>query len=740
MYRHQYLTVLLSLLLAWPAWAGAAGLCGFPGREGQGVLSGKINHWFASAEDVRVSSGDKLLPLAPGQELSALVPGDLVLLLQMQGARVDSSDSPRYGDGLESALANGWLGLDAGQFEMLRVEAVADAAVQVRGDGPGGGIRFNYLSSEPRAAGSDGRWRWQLVRVPQYDDARLAGDLSAIPWDGQRGGVIALDVRGELALAGHRVDAAGAGFRGGAPLTLLGALGAADDYRYPAPLIDELRVGFGQHASKGEGVAGTPRWVRSGEELIDTRPQADRRGLSDGYPNGAMGRGAPGNAGGGGNSLSLDNRTHSGGGGGGGGAPGAVGLDAAGEGRGGFGGAGLAADTPRLLAGGGGGAGTRHEGRGADTHGAGGRGGGVVLLRAGTLTGPGTLDVSGADGLAGHTSAAGGGGGGGGSIMVQAAFGDGVGLHWRAGGGEGGAGVAPGGAGGAGRLLAGGGANLPAPAFVHSLALVPARMAGVAPGYQCRPSGMLLSGQVIDDNGAGGASAHDGRRQRDERGLAGWPVRVLSAASGEAVDQAVTSAGGQFALSLPADREGQALTLEMAVPDGWWPVAGQAPDLPLVPFTYRHPGRWQFTGRAEYLQDGIVLAAVREPELVLPAQRSVTPGSTQLFLFRYLPHTAGQVRFHYAGNQALGDGWRHAFFLDQNCDDNSEFVDRERTRWIDFTAGQPVCVRVRVEVPADAREGALDISVSAQTRLAGSLPDVRSPPNLDGRIRVVLNP
>jgi hypothetical protein len=131
------------------------------------------------------------------------------------------------------------------------------------------------------------------------------------------------------------------------------------------------------------------------------------------------------------------------------------------------------------------------------------------------------------------------------------------------------------------------------------------------------------------------------------------------------------------------------------------------------------------------------LAVVREPELKKPDQRSIAPGSTQLFPFRYDPHTPGRVRFHYRGNLQARTQWKHAFLLDPDCDGNSEYVDRDTTRWIENKPERPACVRVRVEVPPDAEDGVLAISVTAETEI-GAKPLKTSLPERDSGIRVKL--
>lgn len=746
------------------AFTEAAELCAFPGRDGDRQLRGEVNRWLPSPDNAVLEPGDRTITVAAQwRGRGALQSGDLLLLIQMQGADIETENSSAYGaisTAAASFAANNPSAkknpkpVTAGAFEFVRLESVQDLTLQVRGSGANGGISRRYISREPGAASEAGAARWQLVRVPQFDNLTLTDNLMALPWDGRSGGVLALDVRRELNLNGFTLDAHGRGFRGGAALSLTGALGDEHDYRYRAPSNSELAVGFGQHGSKGEGIAGTPRWVAvermdvpadgktnrdvtaSQWMVLDTRPEAEKASRSDGYPEGSMAKGAPANAGGGGSSLSADNKQPSGGGGGAGGGHGSAGRDSADKPRGGLGGALVSAEEARLIAGGGGGAGTRRKGAGGN----GGAGGGIVFLRAGIFNGPGKIDVRGA---AGETSAdaGAGGGGGGGSVWIQSAFGESAKIALALTGGTGGSGLAAGGSGGEGRVLFGGGVAIQAPPGITNDRLMRDSVEGVAAGYVCRPSGMLVSGTLFEDNGAhsrtnerGSKSsldngiAHDGRRQRSEKALQGWPVSVRTP-EGELVAQTTTSASGQFSLELSERWAGKSLQLQVAVQSGWHAVVAKANDLPLAPFVYQGKGRWDFSARKEYLQDGLVLGLVRQPDIETPALRTVQPSSTQLFLFRYLPHTQSRVRFHYRGELSGATDWKHAFFLDPDCDNASDYVDKHMTGWVPVKAGQPVCVRVRVDVPRDAsKDGVFSMRIDAETQLGETPLDLQFAP------------
>ena len=214
------------------------------------------------------------------------------------------------------------------------------------------------------ATATQGQRRFQVVRVPQHTTATLGGTLTAAPWNGSSGGILALDVSGNLALGTATVSVTGQGFRGGGGRAVAGGVGSNLDFRNTAANA--------AHGQKGEGIAGTPRFVYNGTAVVDT--------AVDGYPNGSSARGAPGNAGGGGNdgNPSVNDQNAGGGGGGNGGVGGKGGHSWNSElPRGGFGGdqrpPAIATDVRRIVLGGGGGAGARNNSAGIDSSGGVGR-------------------------------------------------------------------------------------------------------------------------------------------------------------------------------------------------------------------------------------------------------------------------------------------------------------------------------------------------------------------------------
>lgn len=456
--RAVALLVAIALLLT-PS-AALADRCATPGSAGSPAgVSGVVNTYFPGTASAAAGATSITVGTAVGAS-NGIAVGDLLLVIQMQDAQINSNNTNAYGNG-STTDAYGWgytaIG-QSGRYEYVRAtSAVGTGGGTVNIVSEGGNGLVNAYNNAA-ATGTRGQRRFQVIRVPQYADLTLAGTITATPWNGTAGGVIAVDVANRLTFAGGSLNAAGAGFRGGGGRTLTGALLTLNtDYVTSAATAT--------NASKGEGIAGTPRYLNNGGVLLDTGVE--------GYPNGSYARGAPGNAGGGGtdgNPTANDQNTGGGGGsnagvGGQGGhawcptvptgcsqSGGHPGIDVAERG------------IERLVMGGGGGAGTTNNGTGSPAAGfasSGAAGGGIIFVRAGEMTGSGAINANGADGNSTITNDSSGGGGGGGSVLLAAVRSvGGLALSVSANGGTGGsnngggAAHGPGGGGGGGFIIA----------------------------------------------------------------------------------------------------------------------------------------------------------------------------------------------------------------------------------------------------------------------------------------------
>jgi len=405
-------------------------ICGIPGRDGPASLSGVVNTYYPGTANV--SAGSNSIPVGgPSGAATPIQSGDLLLVIQMQGADINSTNTGAYGNGTAGDPGSGYLaaGLSAGQYEYV----VATSAVVAGSVSISSGLIDDYFDQDfPVGAGNQGQRRYQVIRIPQYSSATVTGTVTSLPWNGNVGGVVAVDVAGTLNFNGNSVDVSGQGFRGGGGIRYRGGTGIFTDYRTLSTNT--------ANASKGEGIAGTPRLIFNGSSVTDLGV-----GL-EGYPNGSFARGAPGNAGGGATDghpertvLTDANDENAGGGGGGNGGAGGKGgfawdsvLDS-----GGFGGSAFSASPSQLAMGGGGGAGSIDDNNGVLS--SGGPGGGIVMVRAGDITGNGTISANGDDGPDQPLNDSGGGAGAGGSVLVLVENGSlPAGLNVNTRGGQGG--------------------------------------------------------------------------------------------------------------------------------------------------------------------------------------------------------------------------------------------------------------------------------------------------------------
>ncbi|MFN5318425.1 MAG: hypothetical protein ACK5CY_06260, partial [Bacteroidia bacterium] len=372
---------------------------------------------------------------------SALSAGDLLLIIQMQGAQINASDEPNFGAITQYN--------NSGNYEWAEVKSVSfPSTIELSC-----GLQNSYSS-----------WgNTQIIRVPRYRQLTVngSGNITAPQWNGQTGGVVVIETDKALNLnSTNAIDVSGKGFRGGAdPTPSLGQFG----------VLNFANSNNEYGAEKGESIAGS---------------QSDYANW--GFP---FCKGAPANGGGGGNahnaggggganagnpalytgngnpdisntswitawnleSANFANSTSSGGGRGGytfsSGNINALTLPPGNpsnggdyrRNNGGLGGKPLLYSGQRVFMGGGGGAGEEN----GDDGGNGGNGGGIVLIRSfDVINGSGFIRANGANGgnttpgfLSGGNDGAGGAGGGGAVIVNSSLSISGISIEAKGGNG-----------------------------------------------------------------------------------------------------------------------------------------------------------------------------------------------------------------------------------------------------------------------------------------------------------------
>ncbi|MEM6346325.1 MAG: T9SS type A sorting domain-containing protein [Bacteroidota bacterium] len=316
------------------------------------AISGIVND-YTSVSAINVQSVDVA-------DASAFSVGDKALLIQMKGAQISVADDSTYGD--VSDFGN------AGNYEFHTVTGIS-----------GNTISFDYFVCGDYTVAD----LVQLVRIPVYEDAIIAGTLTAAPWNGTIGGILAIEATGTLTMS-DEINVQTVGFRGGE----LNGQAKAGGTTY---ICD---FNSGQGGIKGEGIT----------EVAS-----------------AACRGKMANGGGGGND-------HNAGGGGGGnygsGGKGGWGWkpgNASDINKGGIGGLELQdqynAGVPKLFLGGGGGGG--HQNNGLTI--AASNGAGIVIIIADNFEVPQANNIyaNAQDAQDVHFNDGGGGGGAGGSVLLK---------------------------------------------------------------------------------------------------------------------------------------------------------------------------------------------------------------------------------------------------------------------------------------------------------------------------------
>jgi gliding motility-associated-like protein len=277
--------------------------------------------------------------------------GDKVLIIQMKGATITTTNTAAFG--AITALGN------AGNFEFATISSIT-------------GNTVTFSSNLCKTYTPSGKV--QLVRVPVYSAVTIVGTVTAQPWNGTTGGIVAIEATTSITFNAN-INVSGQGFLGGAVYT---GWFSCNDPNYANQTAGK----------KGEGIAVPPVTMDA-----NRAPLANGGGGSNSGNPGAGGGGNGGVGGRGGNEFY-----------------GSCQLNAS------YGLGGLAPSYASFKAflGGGGGGGYKDNGLNAT---AGSNGGGMVFLTSPTINGNNfTVDARGAN-VIGNTDSEGAGGGGAGGYV-----------------------------------------------------------------------------------------------------------------------------------------------------------------------------------------------------------------------------------------------------------------------------------------------------------------------------------
>ncbi|MBC7934603.1 MAG: gliding motility-associated C-terminal domain-containing protein [Rhizobacter sp.] len=161
--------------------------------------------------------------------------GDTVLMIQMKGAVIDSTNTAAFGN-----ITNY---KNAGNYEYNYVKSKTGNVIELR----------NKLIRQYDLP--DGKV--QLVRVPYYTNAVFNEVLTCAPWDGRKGGVLAINVANTLTLNAN-IDISRKGFKGGQPVQNSNYVCNVDSFFV-------VNNNGAYAAAKGEGIVNSNRLYARGK-------------------------------------------------------------------------------------------------------------------------------------------------------------------------------------------------------------------------------------------------------------------------------------------------------------------------------------------------------------------------------------------------------------------------------------------------------------------------------------------
>jgi gliding motility-associated-like protein len=173
-----------------------------------------------------------------GRFAGNLASGDLIMIIQMQGATINGSKNvfdTLWGLPQDSTWGNILNYNNAGNVEFAEVSSVPNGTTIVLDCG----LTNNYTASG----------NVQVIRVPRYNTLTInsPGSIGCDAWNGTTGGIVSIEVLGNTVInAGGSINVSNNGFRGGVI--------DSDSSNYGIQNTATAQTSFGK--PKGEGIAG----------------------------------------------------------------------------------------------------------------------------------------------------------------------------------------------------------------------------------------------------------------------------------------------------------------------------------------------------------------------------------------------------------------------------------------------------------------------------------------------------
>lgn len=190
-----------------------------------------VNTYYSITNNINSGDNYAILSTTP-----ALLSGDLVMIIQMQGASVNCYTNPS--NTISSLPASNYGAItnynNAGNYEFAQVLSVTNNTVTFTCP-----LQNNYTATG----------KVQLIKVPRYNNLTVNNTIYGSPWNGSVGGVVAIEVNSTLTInSSGKISADTIGFRGGRT----NLRGSSPNYG----VLDMGNINVNYGVYKGESIAG----------------------------------------------------------------------------------------------------------------------------------------------------------------------------------------------------------------------------------------------------------------------------------------------------------------------------------------------------------------------------------------------------------------------------------------------------------------------------------------------------
>ncbi|MBO6524053.1 MAG: DUF2341 domain-containing protein [Balneolaceae bacterium] len=240
--------------------------------------------------------------------------------------------------------------------------------------------------------------------------------------------------------------------------------------------------------------------------------------------------------------------------------------------------------------------------------------------------------------------------------------------------------------------------------------------------------GIKISGKVFNDNGIADGTANDGIQNGGEIGFESQTVKVVTSTN-ILIEQVVTAANGTYSLFVPASTVGEGGTVKVVETNGTEKISTGGSAGTTGGSYSISTDETTFSISLGTVYTGVDFADVSVSRLLTDGERTVLPGAVVVFQHVFDANTAGDVTFTTGSvNSPSNPSWPVVLYQDLNCSgeiDSGEPI-LLSTAAVSVTAGQDVCLLLKVTAPNGLNDGASNLTtITATFDFANTSPTIQ---------------